>query len=596
MCARPRPLPHLQVWLVIAPYVDTKYISSMVFPSVNPLDEYTPRFFVSTDLRDWIGNWSKALMGCFPPKTVRSFLTSVPARAWACRSPPRQEPLCVLWPLLVAVMQTPFWDAVKLLYPDDISSATFLLPYLLRDALHMVPGVVGPMARLVLSEVVAVLSDGAMCVRSVPGASVGASEVMVVPVAQARAGPTPGTSAVSQTPRYSGGRAVSSRRGVGFLHRARQAVFSNLDTLAAWEAASPSGARAGSGGGEARSPVLWLLNSIPQRMLAEAAVACDAHARALRHLEGFLRAADPALAPPRGMRFPALDSPLPRFPRRDLTLLQSVYSKLGEPDGLTGVLAMRHASEDGGGGDAGMGGGGSSGGSGAPSMPLEEQIVDCEHDGRWAEALVCFEQAILRRSQARSTDGEGDGPWAGLGARPADCTGRGGGVTGTSEDPYSGEAEVDDARLHSGILRCLHNTGHLDTALQRAMGVMSQRPDLVPAVTPYAVEAAWKLGQWSTLRAVLHGVPGSASAAAGAGVYAPQLGLHGVVDAAAGSAAAVATAARPQVQDFETLFADAMLALHDAPAGSDAFRSRLKVCRFNVMASLAAASMESYNR
>ena len=46
--------------------------------------------------------------------------------------------------------------------------------------------------------------------------------------------------------------------------------------------------------------------------------------------------------------------------------------------------------------------------------------------------------------------------------------------------------------LHGGLLRCLLNVGHLETALQRALGLLGTRGDLVDAVTPFAVEAAWR--------------------------------------------------------------------------------------------------------
>lgn len=128
--------------------------------------------------------------------------------------------------------------------------------------------------------------------------------------------------------------------------------------------------------------------------------------------------------------------------------------------------------------------------------------------------------------------------------------------------------------LHGGILRCLQNSGHLETALHRGIGVLSQRPDLAPAVTPYAVEAAWRLGRWEALDDLL------------------------TTDGSIGPGSSrKAPAVSSVLHDYNTMLGSVILNLVSSPDGSSAtFREALDEARLNVMTGLAAASMESYHR
>ena len=492
--------------------------------------------------------------------------------------------------------QNPFWDAVRLLYPGDMSAAVFLLPYLLRDALGLDNTAVSD---TILAEIVAVLSDGDY------------------------SAPVPASASASA-------RAALPPRAVGFLHRARQAVFSVLDTLTAWEemdqraraaVAGGSGvvpsASVGSAGRRGRrsnaTSVQWLLQSIPQRLLAGAALGCNAHARALRHLEVALMETFTQL------REPLPNFPLPHLPRKDVSFLQTVYSQLDEPDGLAGILALRTVSDCGGGpvddsteaseSTSVVSGAGARGTAVAAvtnrtvsaEALLAEQIIDCEHDGRWSEALVCFEQAILRRQAAAVG--------LALASQPA------GDVAGSATPaplpvpgPLDGGAGVDTASLpdeellHTGILRCLQNTGHVETALHRAVGVLHEKPRLATAVAPFAVDAAWKLGQWDSLRTVLqkhtvtHALPSLTPVGGGGGGVVMSLAHGGAVGGGGASQLSEDDVVAERAQDFQTLFGELMLHFHESPGGSPAMSELLRVCRFNVMASLSAASMESYNR
>ena len=169
------------------------------------------------------------------------------------------------------------------LYPDNVPAAVFLLPYLIRDVLR---GGENAVADAVLAELMCVLGEYTA------------------------------VAATATTPADDGAPTGAKPRLIGFIHRARQAVFSLMDTLASWlgRAAQPSDAGAAATKATGRraaprredvSPLQWLLHAVPQRSLAEAALDCGAHARALRHLELSMRelggvsgVTTPSLPPP----------------------------------------------------------------------------------------------------------------------------------------------------------------------------------------------------------------------------------------------------------------------------------------------------------
>lgn len=124
-------------------------------------------------------------------------------------------------------------------------------------------------------------------------------------------------------------------------HMAAQTVFSLLQHV---QNSTPSDSQ-----GEAGAPSL----EVPQDLLAHAAFNCQAHPRALMHLEAFLR----------GKPKEQLEEQLP--------FLQRIYVALDEPDGIAGVAAKRR---------------------GQPS--LKDQIVEHQAMGRLQEAFACYEQAV----------------------------------------------------------------------------------------------------------------------------------------------------------------------------------------------------------
>ena len=65
-----------QVWQAIAPYLETRYTAMDKSAPAKLGAEYTPRFLTSSDLRDWIGNWSLFMISCFPRGSVRNHATA----------------------------------------------------------------------------------------------------------------------------------------------------------------------------------------------------------------------------------------------------------------------------------------------------------------------------------------------------------------------------------------------------------------------------------------------------------------------------------------------------------------------------------------
>ena len=222
------------------------------------------------------------------------------------------------------------------------------------------------------------------------------------------------------------------------------------------------------------------------------------------------------------------------YGRDELGYAQQIYAAIDEPDGLAGIGALRSrllASQaaaargggGGGGGEEGRVGGGEDGSAAGALLSVRERLIDYEHEDRWGDALLCYEQAL----QAATGDG----------------------------GPRSSDA---DAELHAGMLRCLQNVGHLETALNHAVGVVGRRPDLSPAVTPAAVEAAWRLGRWEPLEELLAFQRGGGGSGGSGGNGASGA----VLGAARGGGSGTGPVMVDIVADYATSLGSALLQLH----------------------------------
>jgi tetratricopeptide (TPR) repeat protein len=258
--------------------------------------------------------------------------------------------------------------------------------------------------------------------------------------------------------------------------------------------------------------------------VAAAAVQVQAHTRALQHFEAHLRernktafssarflpanaASDTTAAALVGG---VISGGIP-FSRSELSTLQELYAGVEDPDSLSGITALRtrllavtlvdH------------------GATAAQSVPpedqlrsLRERIRDLEHEDRWEDAILCYEQAIQCLELVTAAKGDAGCELTGNTAAPAPAT--------TGDDPMIGDAvhcagslQDVERELHSGLLRCLSSVGHVETAMDRAIGVARRKPLLAPAVIPHAMEAAWRLCKWDTLDGLLRTPSGAATVA-----------------------------------------------------------------------------------
>ena len=431
------------------------------------------------------------------------------------------------------------WDGFRVVVQVDTPTTLYLLPYLVRDVILLCGrGVVDA----VRAEVMAVLSHGAGVGSGGggtgggddgPAAAVGGDDALLEGAAGSAA-------AASSSLFTSGG---SGNTPSGFHHRATQAVFSLLDTLGHWStlpppqgsssgaapphrsrmscvygpAAAAAAAKAAASAAPLSSDAESLcafIASISRSALADAAFRIHAFARAYLYQETHLRET-------RGGKYGSarilrgdvieegavggLVSGRVPYSRDELAYLQAMYANIDDPDGMAGIGALRsrllidESSQRG-----GRGGGVAVGG----SMGLRERMIDFEHEARWGDALMCYEQALQES--------------AGQPRPPL----RGGSNSSTTAAAPATLDTISEEALHAGVLRCLRNVGHLETALHRAVGVLGSRPDLASVVTPHAVEAAWRLAQWQPLQRLLafqgDGVTGTGTA--GEAAPAPAMG------------------------------------------------------------------------
>lgn len=467
----------------------------------------------------------------------------------------------------------------------------------------------------------------------------------------------------------------ASQRGTSSLHhtgnalqqKATQAVFSLLDTLTERVGArnqSKDGRRVASLTPETAA-VAGLRARIPLELLADAATRVSAHARAYFFMETLLRqerrhdrgsalvdtllsrrgaesdpenSADVGRAALGGVIFDVVP-----YTREELGRLQRTYSHLDEPDGLSGIAALRSRLLFDGGNKLDIGasksqnrGGAGAAGAQSPSSPgdteelattLHERLIDYEHDGMWDEALLCCEQSLLLSANSTASKSSSGG-------RPGEPAPQSSGRWGDQEDIETQKV------LHGTVLRCLQHLGHMETALQRAIGVVYRSSELASTVAPYAVEASWRLGRWDALEELLSYRSGSLGLRALASVTERGSSLGSAVRATSVSqprftipfsdrgfspTSQGGTVTDPTARTYEISVGVAMLALRtlvDLSSGlgeSDshtgvvaemlreraesrretarlAFRTALRTARLDVMGSMAAASMESYQR
>lgn len=369
-----------------------------------------------------------------------------------------------------------------------------------------------------------------------------------------------------------------------------QAMLSLIDTLMDWATAkrvvvtsTEGGRRRGAAAQQqvdltTSSDGLWspksddvraLLKLIPRPLLVKASLRIRAYTRALKYLEEHVRETrhnnpqdlpghlgimtGDSLPPPT----PSAPEPLPTISQlsvgndganntlpmlesSEVDLFQLIFSRLDEPDSMCGLAAVRRKA-------------------GKPKT-LRQRIREYEHDEDWSSALQGYEQAML------ALDSEG----AAGGSAPSVPL-----MTDATQDPRADStqdvnagpssskgARERKAEVAKGMLQSLIELDQVDSALNLFMAMVSRDGDLRQPLLPAGIEACWRLQRWPTLRDL-------------------------------GGEAFEARFDDPD-ERFQVALGRVVLSLQDRDECSMA--AALKHARNEAMASLAAASMESYQR
>jgi len=282
-----------------------------------------------------------------------------------------------------------------------------------------------------------------------------------------------------------------------------QAIFDLLDKLGTYVSAVKK--REGFESAKARCArkVEGTLNKIPKSLLAHAALKCGAHARALLHYELHLR-----IQNPHGQNAAALTSIDP-LPDDLVTSLLEMYVPLEEPDGLAGLVKLRKTQ----------------------SLSIDNKLLG-EKAGNWTDVLCMYEKDL-----------QGD----------------------LAESPHAslsspGQLSSDQR----GYMRCLLNTGHLKALQTHVDGLLAKEGSrkIRGQIAAFGADAAWRLGQWSSLD-----------------YYVEQHALSGAHHTETGWPTRLGR-----------------LLLSAKACNSESFNDGIGKARTALMAPLAAASMESYGR
>ncbi|RLN68840.1 hypothetical protein BBJ28_00002723 [Nothophytophthora sp. Chile5] len=470
-----------------------------------------------------------------------------------------------------------FW-ACRTALPTCPQIARFLLPYLIQNVLRSGrPEVYAEIKK----EVMAVLDDQER-------------EIMMDDVTMA-------SSEVEHTidsPLSVDGPGESPEKAVGEYfrrhHQCSQTIFSTIEELNEWVwssekkrlALSGSASRQASASGRVDMPselddqekenLEEFLKDIPSRSLSNAAYRIKAFARAIQYFEVYLRQQEYR---PAEERDGSIDMAVPvhlSLIAKNAFYLQQLYKSVDEPDALTGLATLRrlydanrHSDLE---ADPRVG----NQEEGLNLTDLMHQIVDHEQLAQWEDALACYEQAIQEIQSALSSrtfySARVPQSQHALLPLPAHILD---GETHTNP-------ELVKPELYSGMINCLIQLGRLESALQHINGIVTQEPNFMATLYPFALECSWRLSRWELLADLLSAekqnpllLSSSATTNTSGGYGAANMGLKGV--------------------DVSQLML--VRVLHSLHGGQEEdFQRNLKAARLEVMGPLAAASTESYQR
>lgn len=468
-----------------------------------------------------------------------------------------------------------FW-ALQTVLPASAQIARFLLPYLIQNVLRSGKAeVYGEIKR----EVMAVLND--------QDRGIMVDEYMVPP--SEVNGPSSSARGINAPDEEKALGEDSSRH-----HQCSQTIFSTIEELTEWvwnsekKRLALSGSASRQSAGSARSVDIpseledqekeildEFLKDIPSQSLSNAAFGIEAYARAIQYFEVYLRQQDykpPSEKDPNhGYSIWPVHLALVS---KNAFYLQQLYKSVDEPDALIGLATLRRLYEaqrhNDGENESRMG----DREDGLNLTDLMHQVVDHEQLAQWEDALACYEQAIQEIQTA-------------LSSRAFFSTGsqfRKQGMQlprGLLADPQT-DPELVKPELYSGMIGCLIQLGRLESALQHINGIVTQEPEYMGTLFPYALECTWRLSRWELLTDLLSSEKKNAL-------------LISTSSCAGSSGGHSSVGSRLRGIDVSQL--KLIRVLHSLHNGDlDSFQKNLKDARLEVMGPLAAASAESYQR
>uniref|UniRef100_K3WHU5 Serine/threonine-protein kinase ATR n=1 Tax=Globisporangium ultimum (strain ATCC 200006 / CBS 805.95 / DAOM BR144) TaxID=431595 RepID=K3WHU5_GLOUD len=506
------------------------------------LDDITYYEKHGTSYEDWLLAWCRRLIDLSQPPERKIFL--------ACRTA----------------------------LPTCPQIARFLLPYLMQNVLRSgKPELYGELKR----EVMAVLNDRDRGIM--------ADEYMV---------PIEGIHPVGSTLSGKGSSSHVEEKSFGEEssrhHQCSQTIFSTIEELNEWVWSSEkkrlalSGSASRQTAGSARSVDIpselddqekenleEFLKDIPSESLSNAAYGIEAYARAIQYFEVHLRQQD--YKPANGRESSSSYSMWPihlALVSKNAFYLQQLYKSVDEPDALIGLATLRRLYEaqrhnEGDSGDPRLG----DREDGLNLAELMHQVVDHEQLAQWEDALACYEQAIQEIQTA-------------LSSRAFFSTGsqiskrRSQLPRGLIADPHA-DPELVKPELYSGMIGCLIQLGRLESALQHINGIVTQEPEFMGTLFPYALECTWRLSRWELLADLLSSEKKNALLMSSNG------------GSVAGGRGGVGT----RLRGIDVSQLKMIRVLHSLHNGElESFQRNLKDARLEVMGPLAAASAESYQR
>ncbi|GMF47260.1 unnamed protein product [Phytophthora fragariaefolia] len=449
--------------------------------------------------------------------------------------------------------------------------ARFLLPYLIQNVLRSGRSEVGEELK---KEVMAVLDD--------QDCGILMDDVLLAPPDS------------EHTNDFVNSANNSPQKGVGEYFRRHdqcsQTIFSTIDELNEWiwtsekkRLALSASAASRQTSASARSEVASeiddhekdyleeFIKEIPSRSLSNAAYQIRAYARAIQYFEVYLRQQEFTPTEARDANAATVGPIHLSLISKNAFYLQQLYKSVDEPDALIGLATLRRLYDTYRHSDAGADIPDEAQEEGLDLSDMMHQIVDYEQLAQWEDALACYEQAIQEIQSAllsRSLP-----PTRPLFSQMQMMQPP---VQVLDEDAHK-DPDLIKPELYTGMVGCLIQLGRLETALQHINGVVTQEPQYMAALYPFALECSWRLSRWDLLADLLSAEKQN-----------PLLNSSNTPHDGT---------ANTRLKGYDVSQLMLVRVLHSLHSGrQEEFQRHLKAARLEVMAPLAAASAESYQR